>query len=490
MKFVIYFICRREREVLMLKITNLILLIVFVSFLFAQTRHPAVAGQFYPSKKEKLQKLLENLFKQVDMKESLDLNPFGLISPHAGLTCSGGTAAYGYSLLEEKHYDTVILLGPSHNFFKDVVSIYNGNFCETPLGFIPIDKEISHKLISANKRFVFDEQIHEPEHSLEVQLPFLQHTLKDYNVVLIVISTNDLGLLEKLADTLISITEESDKKLLFINSTDFSHYHDYEAANKMDNYTIDLILGKKWDKLNMEILTRKCEMCGYFAFYPFIKIMQHFEHDDGILLQYLNSGDVIGSKWRVVGYGSIVFPNTPQNKEKQTMNELDKKYLLNLARKSIEYYFEKHKPFTPDKPENPELSEDRAVFVTLNKNGKLRGCIGHMHAKMPLYKAVVEMAVSAAFQDHRFPKVEKDELEDITIEISILSPMQRIYDPEKIRMGIDGVWIKKGFKKGVYLPQVATDTGWDRKTFLESLCTHKAGLSKDAYLDPKTEIYI
>ena len=343
---------------------------------------------------------------------------------------------------------------------------------------------------TCDKRFVFDEQIHEPEHCLEVQLPFLQYTLKDYNVVLIVVSTNDLELLNKLADTLISITEESDKKLLFINSTDFSHFHKYKTANKMDNHTIDLILGKKWDKLNMEISVRKCEMCGYFAFYPFIKIMQHFKHDDGILLQYLNSGDVIGGKKRVVGYSSIVFPNTPQIKEEQTMNESDKKYLLNSARESIEYYLEKHKTFAPEKPENPKLLEDRAVFVTLTKNGKLRGCIGHMHARTPLYKAVVEMAVSAAFQDYRFPKVKKAELKDITIEISVLSPMQRIYDHEKIRMGIDGVWIKKGFKKGVYLPQVATDTGWDRKTFLESLCTHKAGLPKDAYLNPKTEIYI
>ncbi len=469
---------------------NILLIFIFASFLMAQTRTPAVAGQWYPNSKDKLLNILDELFEKVDIKENKDLNPFGLISPHAGFVYSGGVAAYGFSLLEGKQFDTVIILGPSHHFRKGVVSIYNGDLCKTPLGNIPIDKEISDKLISANRKFVFDEEIHEPEHSLEAQLPFLQYILKDFKVVLILTSTSNLKLLDKLAESLITIVEESNKKLLFINSTDMSHFHDYQTASNMDGHTIDLILEKKWDTLNEEIFNGNCELCGYSALYPFIKVMEHFEHDKGILLKYANSGDVTGDTRRVVGYCSIVFPNTPKNKEEGTMNEADKKYLLELARKSIIHFLENHDVLTPEEPENPELMENRAVFVTLNKNGNLRGCIGHMHAKMSLYRAVVEMAVSAAFQDYRFPQVKKDEFDEITIEISVLSPMQRIYDHEKIRMGIDGVWIKKGYSSGVYLPQVATDTGWDRKTFLESLCTHKADLPKDAYLDPDTEMYI
>jgi len=138
-----------------------------------------------------------------------------------------------------------------------------------------------------------------------------------------------------------------------------------------------------------------------------------------------------------------------------------------------------------------ELSKKEGTFVTLHKKGNLRGCIGHMQARIPLYKAVVEMAVSAAFEDPRFmPVKNKKELEGLEIEISVLSPMERIYDHEKIRMGIDGVWIRKGIRSGVYLPQVATETGWSRTEFLESLCSGKAGLTKDAYKDPDTEIYI
>ena len=172
------------------------------------------------------------------------------------------------------------------------------------------------------------------------------------------------------------------------------------------------------------------------------------------------------------------------------MNNKDRSQLLDLARKSIEHYLNQKKQFLLDNQNNPMFLEERAVFVTLHKDGNLRGCIGHMHAQMPLYKAVIEMAAAAAFEDPRFPSVQKEELDNIEIEISVLSPMERVFDHNIIRMEIDGVWIKKGFHSGVYLPQVATDTGWDRDTFLRSLCSSKAGLHADAYKDTDTEIYI
>lgn len=165
--------------------------------------------------------------------------------------------------------------------------------------------------------------------------------------------------------------------------------------------------------------------------------------------------------------------------------------LLALARNSIRYYIDNKKELhIEEPPQNSILSEPRAVFVTLQREGNLRGCIGHMHAKMPLYKAVIKMAIAAAFEDPRFQNLTEIELEEINIEISVLSPMEKISDYKRIRMGIDGVWIKHGFHSGVYLPQVAIETGWDRDTFLSSLCSSKAGLSPQAYKDPKCEIYI
>jgi len=173
------------------------------------------------------------------------------------------------------------------------------------------------------------------------------------------------------------------------------------------------------------------------------------------------------------------------------MKPEEHKYLLNLARESIQYYLKTKRELQIEQPDNPLFLDERAVFVTLNLNGNLRGCIGHMQARLPLYQAVIEMAVGAAFEDPRFPPVQDEkELEEINIEISILSPMELIYDYKKIKLGIDGVWIKKGYRSGVFLPQVATETGWDLDTLLGNLCSHKAGLSYDAYKNHNIEIYI
>ena len=172
------------------------------------------------------------------------------------------------------------------------------------------------------------------------------------------------------------------------------------------------------------------------------------------------------------------------------MNENERLQLIDLARNSITNSFNPQTHSDLVYQNNPVFMNERAVFVTLHKAGNLRGCIGHMQARMPLYKAVIEMATAAAFEDPRFPSVKEEELDEIEIEISVLSPMERIFDYNKIRMGIDGVYIKQEFRSGVYLPQVATDTGWDRETFLRSLCSSKAGLPADAYKDPNTEIYI
>ena len=472
----------------------LLIILTAAAVMCSQTREPAVAGSWYPNDAVKLEKMLSGFFGELKTEKN-DIHPIGLISPHAGFIYSGKVAAHGYSLVQGKHYDTVILLGSSHHYFENVVSIYDGDFAMTPLGKIPIDKEISGKLLAADKKFVFQEKIHLLEHSLEAQLPFLQYVLDDFKVVLILTSTNDFQLLDKLAAALTEIARNSSKKLLFINSTDMSHFHDYQFAVSMDRHTCDLIVQKKWDVLQSDIISGKSELCGYFALYPFLQVMENLLADPPFLLQYANSGDATGDtdSKRVVGYCSIVFPQKIEKTdiEEKTMKKEDKKYLLNLARESIRHYLRNRRELQIEQPENPEFLKERAVFVTLNQNDNLRGCIGHMQARMPLYQAVIEMAVGAAFEDPRFTSVKDEkELENINIEISILSPMVRIYDYRKIRLGIDGVWIKKGFHSGVFLPQVATETGWDLDTFLGNLCAHKAGLSYDAYKDAKTEIYI
>ena len=207
-------------------------------------------------------------------------------------------------------------------------------------------------------------------------------------------------------------------------------------------------------------------------------------------MKYENSGDAVPkSKTQgVVGYMSMIF----ETNEEISMNYYDdkeRKYMLELARNSMVYALKNKKEFAPEKPSDPKLNEQRAVFVTLKIDGELRGCIGSMVATEPLYQAVAGMAFSAAFKDPRFSPVTENDLKLIDIEISVLTPMQKVSSWKELKVGIDGVYIKKGYRSGVFLPQVATETGWDLETFLSNLCTHKAGLPADCYKDPTTEIY-
>ncbi len=166
-----------------------------------------------------------------------------------------------------------------------------------------------------------------------------------------------------------------------------------------------------------------------------------------------------------------------------------KKELLKLARITIETYLKSGKRPVIEL-QGGIYDEQRAVFVTLNKDDQLRGCIGQLEARKKLKDAVEEMAISAAVHDTRFSPVTLLELNDILIEISVLTPMKRIKDYRDIKLGIDGVVIQKGYRGGVFLPQVATDTKWDLDTFLKVLCQQKAGLDKEAYKESDTEIYI
>jgi hypothetical protein len=474
------------------------ILVVFVALamilspLYSQTRTPAVAGQWYPAKKGELENLLTTFFENIKLDEDIkELEPFGLIAPHAGYMYSGQVAAYSYSLLAGKKFDTVILIGPSHHFHTGKISIYNGDAYKTPLGDVPVNTQMVKAILDADENCVFQPQVHLYEHSLESQLPFLQYQLENFSIVPILVSTSSIPLLDKLANTLVE-TIQSDDKVLLIASTDMSHNHPYRQACEIDRRTIELIIARHWDNLHKEILSGRCELCGYFAVYPFIKVMQAFGSEQGVLLKYANSGDATQDTTarKVVGYCSIAFPKIKDTGQTQSLTEEDRIYMLSLARQSIKHYLTKGEILKTEPPQSPILLEDRAVFVTLYKNGELRGCVGQIIPQQPLYQAIIDMAVASAFQDYRFYPLRKEELDNITIEISVLTPLKRVENIDEIKLGRDGVFIKKGSRSGVFLPQVAEETGWDKKTFLENLCSQKAFLPKDAYLNPDTEIYI
>jgi MEMO1 family protein len=459
-------------------------------------RQPAVAGQFYPSSKKELTEMIEQFLAGAELP-SIKKPIQGLILPHAGYVYSGGTAAYGIRAIQDQLIDKVILIGPSHHQYLKGGIIDGSDAWQTPLGQVRLDTDLRESLVKENSLFAIDSSVHIPEHSLEVEIPFLQTALKEFKILPILI--NQLA-----QDELISISQTLAKhtgsKTLIIASSDMSHYPAYQEANAIDQRTIQTVLTGQVPELKKtinqieaeEILNLDTCLCGQEAVEILMSIAQQKQVEEVKLLKYANSGDVaIGDKSRVVGYSAISFSWPEESTESPdfTLNQEQKGQLLEIAKTSVEKYILEGQ--VPDfKIADSLLNEPLGAFVTLKKQGQLRGCIGRFEPDIPLYQVVSQMAVSAAIHDGRFAPVQSDELEDLEYEISVLSPLEKIDDWHQIELGKHGVQIRQGFNLGVFLPQVATENNWDLDTFMGQLCSQKAGLDWDCWKSGEVDLYV
>jgi len=279
-----------------------------------------------------------------------------------------------------------------------------------------------------------------------------------------------------------------------------SHYPAYEQANYADTKVIEAILTGQVTKLQETIDQIAKEnipnlstcLCGQGAVEVIMKVAQEMGSQEIKLLKYANSGDVaLGDKSQVVGYSSIAFtwPGPATASFVFELNQEQKSKLLEIVKTSVETYILENQ--LPEfEIADPLLNEPLGAFVTLKKHGQLRGCIGRFEPDIPLYQVVSKMAVAAATQDSRFYPVQAQELNDLDYEISVLSPLRKIDDWREIEIGKHGVQIKKGFRSGVFLPQVATDNNWDLDKFMGELCSQKAGLSWDCWKNGQVDIYV
>ena len=461
-----------------------------------EIREPVVAGAFYPDRPGVLSQDIKRYLEDVP-KEKIDGEIIALISPHAGYMYSGQAAAYAYKLIEGKTFDTVIVIGPSHRALFKGASLYSRGGYRTPLGVVPIDVELSKKMMEKRKEIQFLPEAHSQEHSLEVQIPFLQMTLKTFKLIPIVMEPYWSWETCQYLASAIAETARG-KNVLLIASSDLSHFHSYEEAVALDQIVLNSIERFDPEGLNRDLKGNRCEACGGGPIITIMLAAKALGANKGRVLKYLNSGDVTGDRSRVVGYATGVFYKTIVGAEKMSeekkvgvdldLSEEEKKTLHHIAKTVIEN-MAKGKPVPEFKAEAPILKENRGAFVTIQKRGQLRGCIGYIEGHGPLYKTIGEMAGAAAFRDPRFSPVTERELPDLEIEISVLTPLERITDVSEIEVGKHGIYIKQGWYSGLLLPQVATEYGWDRKTFLEHTC-EKAGLPTNAWKDKNTEIYI
>ena len=458
-------------------------------------RESVIAGSWYPGDPKILASEIDGFLKNVPA-QPLGGRVAALIVPHAGYIYSGQIAAHSYKHVECKTFDVVIVIGPSHRAYFQGASVYNKGGYQTPLGIVPVDVELANRIIAQSPMISFVPSAHSEEHSVEIQLPFLQVALGEFNFVPIVMGDQDKHSCGELAEAIYK--SASDKRILIVGSSDLSHFHPYGKAVKLDSVVLDHIKRMDADGLLRDLKGGLCEACGGGPMAVAMMVAKRLGADSPKLLKYANSGDVAGDKGSVVGYASAVFYKgnaaEPVKDKKRAgidmgLSEAERNKLLEIARKTIESRLagKKTPEFRPLK--STTLNEKRGGFVTLHKHGQLRGCIGYIEAKKPLYRTIEEMTQAAAFNDPRFPPLIREELKDLSIEISVLTPLREIKDINEIETGVHGIYLIKGFYSGLLLPQVATQYKWDRLTFLKETC-HKAGLPSDAWKDKDTRIYI
>jgi len=458
-------------------------------------REPVFAGQFYPDNKKSLRSQLNSFFSKAKERQSEEQLQ-AIIAPHAGYVFSGQVAASAYNQISsDAEYENIFIIAPSHKVRITGASIYNiGNY-ETPLGEVKVNRTLADKLIEEHDFFSFEKQAHQQEHSLEVQLPFLQHHLKDdFQIVPIVTGPQQPEMTEKMANALKPYFAEEN---LFVVSSDFSHYPEYDDATTVDKATADAIVSNSPKQLlqtihansQKDISNLSTSCCGRAGILSLLYLTSGKEDYNIEKIHYMNSGDLGNTKDRVVGYWAIGFYKNNENTKKGSnmsfqLNREEKNSLLHIARNSLEHYLNEGVIPEVDQAQLTEtLREKTGAFVTLNKKGNLRGCVGRFEPGIPLYEVVQKMAVAAATQDMRFPGVEPEELDDISIEISVLTPMQKIESKDEITLGEDGIYIKKGTNSGTLLPQVAEKTQWSKEEFLGHCAQDKAGIGWDGWKD-------
>jgi len=443
------------------------------------------AGTWYPGSKKELSQMINTFLNEARVKVHGDI--FGLISPHAGYMYSGPVAAFAYKTIQEKEFDVVIVIGPSHRhgFYGASVDMKAGR--QTPLGTIDYDLELAQKLVESNKNIVYEPAAHAAEHSVEIQMPFLQSVLTKFKAVEIIMGSQDYGTCELLSQ---AITKSSKgKKILVVASSDLSHYHSQKDAEELDNLVVDAVAKFDPKLLHNRFRTDSCEACGAGPMVTAMLVTQELGATKSKSLYYATSGDITGDRSQVVGYMAAAF----YKEEKMQVgvdlgfDESEKTKLKEIARASIEAAVSGKRAPEPAGI-SKKLKEPYGIFVTINKHGNLRGCIGRIIGDQPLYLSCQQMARAAALEDPRFSPVTKEELPDLEIEISILTPLQKIDTKDDIIIGRDGLLIRKGMYSGLLLPQVASEYGWTVDEFLAQTC-YKAGLSTDALKSKETEIY-
>jgi len=457
-----------------------------------------LAGTWYQADPEALRAQLAGCFEKATAKPREDV--IALILPHAGYQYSGQTAAGGIQSLG-RSYKRVVVIGPTHRLpMEDMFSVPRATHYETPLGRVPLDVEFAEKLL-AYPLFQNVPAAYEQEHSVQIEVPLLQYKLGDFKLVLIVAGQCSYETVVKAGRILASLI---DTDTLVVASSDFTHYGpQYQYVPFKENIPDGI---KKLDMGAFEFIAKLdakgllgyrnrtgATICGCV---PIAVLLETLGKDaKAEIVRYATSAEIMGDYSNSVSYLAAAFHGRwansvpPASATSQTaLSPEDKKQLLSLARQTIRYALDHQRVPEPADltfTASESMKPPRAAFVTLKKNGQLRGCVGDIFPQRPLYRSVITNTIYAGFGDRRFQQLQKDEYDQIKVEISALTAPTPVASWREIRIGVDGMVLNKEGRSAVFLPQVAPEQHWDLETTLQELSI-KAGLPRDAWKDGAT----
>lgn len=517
-----------EKKIFPMFVILTILFIGEVNVMAKKVRPCSGAGFWFPGSAKGLER---------EVRQYLELAPetkipgrvVGIISPHAGYRYCGEVMGAVYKTVMGKKYNRVVFLAFSHSYPVDGLSVLGVDAYQTPLGEMPVDMEMRDALLK-NPLVKSVASAHTQEHSDENQMPFVQTVLQPgWKMVSIFVGELTSAEFDEAAKLLRPFIDE---QTLIVTSSDFTHYgYQYgyvpftknvkDNLYKLDGGATDKIIAKDFAGFRSYVRETGATICGKNPISLMLKILP--EKAEGKLVKYMTSGDVVGDYDMAVGYAGVVFyvadkealkePETSKKEEKTTetvkakeekakehkviepeegkLTDEERKILLQLSREALRSFL-RSGDFKPDLGKykiTPNLERKAGVFVTLTKRGELRGCIGYVEGREAIWKAVIENTQNSAFEDPRFPPVKMKEIDDISIEISVMTPLRPIKSIDEIQVGKHGLVIRKGWHSGLLLPQVAVEWRWDREEFLRHICL-KAGLPEDAWRDPDAQLLV
>jgi hypothetical protein len=384
----------------------------------------------------------------------------GVVSPHAGYPYSGPVA--GAVLSRIKFKGTFVILGPSHTGRGKPFSIMTAGAWRTPLGQVEIDSDLGKKMLAGSSHLQEDALAHQYEHSIEVQIPFLQYFKPDVRIVPIVLAYATPEVYKQIGREIAQAVKESKRDIVLMASSDMTHYEPQELAQKKDNEAIKAMLDLDEDGLLKRVEEMNISMCGYAPVAALIAAAKELGAKSAELVKYQTSGDTTGDYTSVVGYAGIIFSAAEMHP------------LVSLAKQAVDVYVREGKTISPPAL-TPEMQARAGVFVTLHKFGELRGCIGTLEPTTGnVAEEIIQNAISSATRDPRFPPVAPNELEDIEYHVDVLTEPVPVKDKKKLDPKKYGVIVECGWRRGLLLPDLE---GVDTVAHQIDICRRKAGIA-------------